>query len=207
MNINALDSATKKVFEKIAEGRTFQQFYLAGGSAVALHFGHRYSYDLDFFSESSFDSVALSKTLAQLGTLKTATLEDDTFLGTLDGVKISFFLYPYQRLFPGEQLGHVRVADPRDLVAMKIEAIVQRGTRRDFVDLYVLMTKRQWNLDIVIGWFRKKYQKMNMNLIYVMKSLVYFTDAEQDPELKMIKPVAWRDVKRFFELQVKNFRL
>jgi len=79
-------------------------FYLAGGTALALLLGHRISIDLDFFSENAFSVSSLVLQLNTLGNLKIEDQSENTFNGSLDGVKISFFYYPYPLLFPTKKI-------------------------------------------------------------------------------------------------------
>lgn len=206
MQLDALSPATKAVFGKIAKLPIIKNFYLAGGSAVALFHAHRYSYDLDFFSDQSFNATTLTKLISKLGKLKTETLEEDTLLGTLDGVKISFFRYRYPLVYSAKYMGTVKVADQRDLAAMKLQAISSRGTKRDFVDLYWLLKQNHWTLMQAIDWFEKRYQGMNLNLVHLLKSLVYFSDADND-KIEMIKPADWNLVKDYFKRAVKEIKL
>src|SRR3989344_8336942 len=113
-------------------------WYLAGGTALALHAGHRQSVDLDFFSaETEFDQKKIEETLAATGEWKTTSLDKGTVYGELKGAKISLIAYPYFKI-AGQftKIGHVAIAQPADIAAMKITAISQRGKRRDFIDLY-----------------------------------------------------------------------
>ncbi len=101
MHKETLSEKTRIVLEKIA--LIAKPFYLAGGTALALELGHRISVDLDFFSQALFPVSSLVSRLNALGDLKIEDQSDDTFNGSLDGVKISFFYYPYQLLFPTQE--------------------------------------------------------------------------------------------------------
>jgi hypothetical protein len=79
---------------------------------------------------------------------------------------------------------------------MKLSAIASRGTKRDFVDLYVLA--QQYGLDQLLIWFQKKYVQTNYSMVHVLKSLAYFEEAEQDPMPDMLVPLSWDEVKQFF---------
>ena len=88
---------------------------------------------------------------------------------------------------------------------MKISAIASRGTKRDFVDLYIMAISE--GLDTLLGHFQKKFAQTNYNLVHVLKSLVYFADAEKDPMPDMLVPLSWDDVKQFFLTQVLRIRI
>ena len=177
-----------------------KKFYLAGGSALALHFAHRYSFDLDFFSPAKFDSKQLRDDIQKLGKFSLDQIAEDTLLGKLNQTKISFFTYRYSLLFPPKSFSGVKIASISDIACMKLDAISVRGTKRDFIDLYFICQKEK--LTKTFKLFEKKFQKANYNLAFIQKSLVYFVDAEKDEMPKMIKRVSWKEVKIFFEEEI-----
>lgn len=192
MHKETLSENTRIVLEKIAPAAT--PFYLAGGTALALLFGHRISVDLDFFCEDTFSVSLLVEQLNTLGNLKIEDQSGTTFNGSLDGVKISFFKYPYPLLFPTKEYNGIRLADERDIGAMKVQAISDRGSKKDFVDLFVLLKKH--SLQELFDFFHKKYEKFNYNRLHILKSLSYFYDADTNPEPVYIHPISWAEVKK-----------
>jgi hypothetical protein len=118
----------------------------------------------------------------------------------IGGVKVSFLGYPYPVLFPFLIFLGVRLVDARDIGCMKISAIASRGTRRDFIDLYVV--SKRHGLKTLLDLFRKKYSRANYSGIHILKSLTYFDEAERDPMPDMLVNVSWNDVKNFFTTQV-----
>jgi len=88
---------------------------------------------------------------------------------------------------------------------MKLDAICDRGTKRDFVDLYFMCKKI--SLPRVFPLYDKKYQTLANNKVHLLKSLVYFADADMDEMPRMLKDISWKEVKRFFIEQVKAIRL
>ncbi|MBI3260931.1 nucleotidyl transferase AbiEii/AbiGii toxin family protein [Candidatus Berkelbacteria bacterium] len=207
MYTEALAPKTKKAFELLGTVEMVQQFYLAGGTAAALYLGHRFSHDLDFFSTQRFDSELLRLELEKAGKLAIEFKKKDTLLGKFNGVKISFFYYPYPLLNPLNHFSSVAITDPKDIGAMKINAIAGRGIKRDFIDLYFLIKANQWQLVEVIAWFTKKYKKSNYNMVHVLNALIYFADADTTATPQMIKPVNWNKVKEYFHNAVKKIEL
>ncbi len=179
-----------------------KKFYLAGGSALALHFGHRYSFDLDFFSSATFNSKKIRDEIQNLGDFSLDQIAKDTLLGKLNQTKISFFSYRYPLLFPVKNFSGIRIASILDIACMKLDAISARGTKRDFIDLFFICQKQK--LSKIFKLFEKKYQKADYNLAFTQKSLVYFIDAEKDEMPKMIKKISWEEVKIFFEKEIKK---
>ena len=198
MHVESISGKVQASLELVGKTPLGAQFYLAGGTAVALHLGHRRSYDLDFFSPVSFKKDDPRRLLARLGQLTVEQEGEDTFLGVLDGVRISFFIYPYHLLASPMTFGRIQVAALEDLAVMKLDAIAGRGKRRDFVDLYFIC-RDFMPLGETLARVERKYEGVKYNFVHLLKSLMYFEDAEADPMPEMLKPVAWPDVRRFFE--------
>ena len=197
-----LKQKTKLVFSKIAKIKAINSFYLAGGTALALQLGHRESIDLDWFSEKPFSTKDLKKELSKLGSLKIDSEEKDTLNCSLDNVKLSFFEYPYKVLFPFIKYKGTQIADFRDIACMKLDTISSRGSKKDFADLYFLLKKIP--LEDFLKLFNKKYKGIEYNKLHLLKSLVYFKDAEEEPMPKMIKKIGWKEIKENISKKVKN---
>ena len=175
---------------------TLRSFYLAGGTALALYLGHRRSVDLDFFNAQPFDEEALIAALGQLPELAVISKSPQTVYLHLSGTKMSFIGYNYPSLFPFADFHGLTVADVRDIACMKLSALASRGSRRDFVDLYVVA--RQYGIPQLLDLFQRKFAKANYNLLHVRKSLTYFVDAEKEPMPAMLLSLSWGEVKQFF---------
>jgi hypothetical protein len=137
--------------------------------------------------------------MKSLAGLAVAAQAPDTLHVTVQTIKVSFLAYPYPVLFPFATFLGVNAADPRDIACMKLSAVASRGTKRDFVDLYV--TSKQYGLAQLLELFKQKYADVNHSLTHVLKSLTWFEDAEKEPMPDMLAPLAWEDVKRFFRSQ------
>ncbi len=171
--------------------------YLAGGSALALHFGHRISIDFDFFTDVFFSSEKLAKDLTKIGNFKLQTVLKDTLLGTFNGIKFSIFYYQYPLLFQAVDYQGISIADSKDIAAMKIAAVMDRGTKKDFIDLYFL-SKKGISLESCFEYYEKKYKALANNLYSIITSLSYFIDAENSEMPKMLEKVDWEEIKGFF---------
>mgnify|MGYP001560533237 CR=1 FL=1 len=171
---------------------------MAGGSALALHFGHRFSVDFDFFTNLSFSSSDLEEELKKIGEFKSKIVLSDTLLGTFNNIQFSMFYYKYSLLFPTVKFLCIELADPRDIGAMKIAAIMDRGYKKDFFDLYFL-SKNGISLEECFVNYDKKYKALENNLYSILTSLSYFVDAESSEMPIMIEKVGWLEVKKFFE--------
>lgn len=203
--LDRLPPATKQSFLACATMPFFKKspWYLAGGTALALQVGHRQSVDLDFFtSQSTFREQAVERTFLATKKWQTSYLEKGTIYGIFLKAKMSFIAYPFFR--PSKDrlsYGTINMLLPRDIAAMKIIAISQRGRKRDFVDLYWYCRNCE-PLAKVIDRSLKQYPGQEHNLPHILKSLVYFADAEDDPMPKLFFKVTWREIKIFFKREV-----
>jgi hypothetical protein len=179
--------------------RVLDGFYLAGGTGMALQQGHRLSVDLDLFSQSDFASGTLRDQMRGLDGLRNLELAPGTLHLELRGVKVSFLHYPYPLLFPLADFEGLTVADPRDIACMKLDALANRGTRRDFVDLYLLA--QAYGLPQIFEWFATKYASVSFNRTHLFKALTYFMDAEEEPMPDMLVPLGWTTVRQYFLTQ------
>ncbi len=116
-----------------------------------------------------------------------------------DGIKIDCVTDPYDWLKPAVDAEGLRIAAVEDIAAMKIAAATNRGTRKDFVDIYFIL--RQYPLDVILDWYAAKYPDGNLYL--VLRSLVYFDDAEMEPMPNVLEPLDWESVKRLISDSVK----
>jgi hypothetical protein len=191
-----IDPQVERTLNDLRTLGVLERCYLAGGTGLALHLGHRRSHDLDFFSRDAIDTEALTRRMKSLAGFALAAEAQDTLHVTIQGVKVSFLAYPYPVLFPFVAFQSVNVADPRDIACMKLSAIASRGTKRDFIDLY--MTSKQYGVAQVLEWFRRKYADVNPSPTHLLKSLTWFEDAEKDPMPDLLGPLTWEAVKKFF---------
>jgi len=95
----------------------------------------------------------------------------------------------------------IELASLKDIAAMKLAAIMDRGTKRDFIDLYFLV-KNNISLDEMFVFYDKKFNTLESNLYSLLKSLTYFDDAENSEMPKMLKKASWEEVKNFFKKEV-----
>jgi hypothetical protein len=203
MFVRALPEGTQSNLATIARTPLATRFYLAGGTAVALHLGHRLSYDLDFFSLQPFPPDLPRRALAPLGELSVTQESEGTFLGAFNGLQISFFIYPYSLLEDPVVWQGIQIASLPDIATMKLDAISSRGKKRDFVDLYIIC-QRAFPLSQAIAFFEQRYASVRYNKFHLLKSLVYFEDAEGDEPPQMLEACDWSAVKGFFEDKVRR---
>lgn len=205
MFTRGLSKQTQKNLESLKKPAFIGSYYLAGGTALSLHFGHRFSNDLDFFSQTPIAPEVIRSELSALGNLEIFQNDKGTFNGVLNGVKLSFFIYPYGLLKPSSDFNGIKIADIVDIACMKIDAISSRGTKRDFIDLYFICNRFK-PVEVLLKSYSKKYSKAKFNKLHIVKSLVYFEDAEGNPMPEMIEKVDWTKVKEYFIEKIETVK-
>jgi len=195
-----LSKDAKNALGLLSQSGLLDAAYLAGGTALALQLNHRYSYDFDFFTPEKFDERILIQRITELFSDFELERKDwGTILGYLGKTRFSIFFYKYPLLFKTHKLLDINIADVKDIAAMKIAAIADRGTQRDFIDLYFIFNEAKIiTLEESLKLYDKKFKVLSQNKVHILKSLVYFEDADRDKSPKMIKPVNWPKVKEFF---------
>jgi len=194
------------------------QTYLAGGTAVALHLGHRLSVDLDFFTPHDLDSLLwykeLLKAFSGIFKLSAEKMERNTLVVTLNNTGFSLFVYPYDLVETpvSDDSLPTPVASLRDLALMKLIAINQRGACKDFIDLKFIMESTGLDFESLLRDLSRKYVVGEEILFQLKKSLIYFDDAERDLNVNMyatdsgrferLAEDTWLATKRYFEHMV-----
>lgn len=180
-----------------------KEAYLAGGTALSLQLGHRISIDLDFFTQEEFSAITLSAKLASYPEFIQDGTAKWTVWGKIGETKFSMFYYKYPLLETTVSFEGLQLASLADIAAMKIHAIEDRGTRRDFVDIYFLAKK--YSLSDMLGFYQKKYGVLEDHLYTILRSLDYFEDAEQERQMpNMLIDVDWEEIKKYFRKETQK---
>ena len=206
----------KKVLTPL-QGRILQQlgpimlekgFYLGGGTALSLYFGHRHSVDFDWFTNKKIgDSLILAQDIRDHGIdFDTSQVDRGTLYGTISGIRVSFLEYRYPMLKMPIRISKFRcpMASPEDIACMKLSAISQRGSKKDFVDIYAL-SLRQMAMDVMIRLYQKKYSIQD--ILHVLYGLAYFDEADRERMPKMYWKVDWRTIKKTIQEELRELTL
>ena len=195
-----LSKNAEKSLDLLGKSGLLKSAYLAGGTALAIHLRHRYSYDFDFFTSKNFNENILVQRLKELfPNFILEKKERGTILGYLGKTRFSLFFYKHPLLFKTHKFLDINIADIKDIAAMKIAAIADRGTKRDFIDLYFILNEAKiMTLEKSLKLYDKKFKVLPQNKVHILKSLLYFENADKDQSPKMIKPIKWPKVKEFF---------
>ena len=196
---------TKKALDSFSKEKWLKKsgWYLAGGTALALQTGNRKSLDLDFFTmKKDFKEKQLLARFANNKDWVTEVEEKNAIYGKLLGAKVSFIAYPF--FIPKQKMkyhGEISVMNPTDIAVMKITAVSQRGRKRDFFDLYWCAHNIE-PLEQIIRRLPEQYPSVAHDYHHILKSLVYFNDAEVDPEPEIYFKANWNTVKKFFTKEI-----
>lgn len=196
MYLDCLNRNQIKVLKKLGFLKEYG-FYLAGGTALALQLGHRSSMDLDLYTPKDFDYKKLRGKLEKK--FKEAIFiqgAEGTLIMKIDKVAASFFHYPYHLIFPIVKFeSFPPMASVKDIAAMKLIAIADRGIKRDFFDIYFLL--EDLALEEIFKWVKAKYPKFNT--YSAVRGLTYFDNAEKKKfqrRIYLYKYVSWSNVKK-----------
>ncbi len=198
LHFSAINSPTLELLRKLQQTDLFSELRLVGGTALALQIGHRKSVDLDLFGNLAADDFEVSLKLNELGNVKIAQKTNNILVCFIDEIKVDIVNYHYPWIDEPVRKENLLLASPKDIAAMKLAAITGRGSKKDFVDIYFLL--QYFSLIEMMELYKAKYDDGNPFL--VLKSLIYFDDAESDPLLEMLIPLDWEEVKLYIKTKV-----
>jgi predicted nucleotidyltransferase component of viral defense system len=176
-------------------------FYLSGGTALSLQLGHRESEDLDFFSQNNFEPTRLQIELEKFGHLENLEIAEGTLNAFLMGVKLQFLAYPYPLLEKFVDFQNIQLSSVVDIACTKLHTISMRGSKKDFVDLFFIL--QRFNLEELFEKLSQKYTQANFNQTHILKSLLYFSDAEKQPMPRIHHEVSWETIQKEIIKKVK----
>ncbi len=196
IHLTTIDKETYELLQKLSSIEIISsKFALAGGTSLALQIGHRKSIDLDFFSPTLFDVKELEIILSGDPAINFQFISSNSrmLFCYINNIKCDFVNEPAILINPFLHHDKVRYFSVEDIAAMKMHTICGRGKKKDFFDIYALLELYSWK--DLIGSFKKKYSEDQ--LYFLWRSILYFEDASEDPEIKGIKPFdkKWDEIK------------
>ena len=192
---DAVSPAVARALRLVSAPLAESSFYLAGGTALALRYGHRRSIDIDLFAPAlDTPEALLARLRRELPELTPISTAPRTVEASVAGVPVSLFEYPYPLVAPlvTADPGIVPLAATEDIAAMKLAAIASRGSRKDFTDLWLIVGSGL-SLAECLSAFQGKFATRDLG--HVVRSLVYFDDADAEPPLDLILDVSWETIK------------
>ena len=208
MKLEVLKLEQKKIFEKL---KNFPDFYLAGGTGLALQINHRRSFDFDLFRKKEFDEFFISKICRVFKgkKIRFSLRHSEQINLTVNSTNLSFVKYPYFLIFPLNKIKGVSIASPKEIALMKSFTLGRRASLKDYVDLYFIFKNKIINLKEILKLGEKKYGK-EFNGRLFLEELTYLEDINEVPEEKIEflgEKVARGEMKKFFEKEIKKIKL
>jgi hypothetical protein len=192
------ESVNTTVFDLISalqEKDYLKDFVLVGGTGLALIIGHRKSVDIDLFTSKDFVTEQLLEKLESDFAYQMDYIGGNTIKGNLNGVKVDLLAHKYPLIGDVIEVENIRIASMDDLSAMKVNAIVNDGTRiKDFIDLYFLLTDHNYDVERLLSIYKTKYS--HRNALHALKSLNYYEDVDLSdwPDLIKRKDTSWNEI-------------
>ena len=200
----AIDPDTLELLKELQKTDPLEDFYLAGGTSLAMQIGHRKSIDLDLFAQQDFDVNRMLEFLEEHFGFKTDYFEKNTLKGSIRNTKIDIISHKYPLVKEPVYVMGANLLQIEDIAAMKLNAIAGDGTRaKDFIDIYFILKK--FTVKDILDFYSKKYTARN--LLHIIKSLNYFEDIDQRdwPEMIIERDLTLSKVKRTIETHIKAF--
>ena len=196
-----IEPGTLQLLKQLQDLPLLKGSRLVGGTALALQLGHRKSVNLNLFGGIDASSEEIREALSMSHSITVVKESRNINIYLIDGIKVDFVNYKYAWIDKAVEEDTIILAGIKDIAAMKIAAVVGRGTKKDFIDLFFLL--RQYSLQEILQLYLQKYP--DGSLFIALKSLSYFEDAEPDPMPVMFEKVNWEDVKARIKQAVASF--
>lgn len=193
------------ILKQLLEIHPLEGFSLVGGTALSLIYGHRKSVDLDLFSHQPFENETIISCLEKKFADKFIMEQKPPSFGVfcfIDDVKIDMVRHPHPLIGPIQTIDGIRMFSTEDIIAMKVQAVLGRGKKKDFWDIAELL--HHYPLVDFINFHKEKYVGQNL-LITVPQAITYFADAEGDEDPVSLKKQTWEMVKGFIGNRVRAY--
>lgn len=205
MHLEVLDERGKEIFFHL---KKFKDFYLAGGTALALQLGHRVSDDFDLFSPKSISRSLLQKVKSVFPSKKITVSVNNrnelTFF--VSGKKVTMLAYPFSVLLPYVNYDGIKFLSPKEIGATKAYTIGRRGSYKDYIDIYFLLRLRRATLKEIIMLASKKYKKDFHSRLF-LEQLLYLDDVG-DTNIKFLKKkIVKSELLDFFKKEIRKIKL
>ena len=194
---------TLELLKRLSAQPEMQGMRLVGGTSLALQYGHRQSVDLDFFGKLTVSQDDILSMMERMGSYRLRNRTSSILQLIVDGVMVDIVDYSrYPWIDDPVCHEEVTLASPKDIAAMKINAIEGRGSRKDFIDIYLLL--QHYSMDDLLAFYSQKYP--NYSIFRALLSLTYFDDAESEAMPIMFIPDTWDDIKAHISATVSKYQ-
>ncbi len=201
---NAVTAEILGLIKSLQQKEYLKYFRLAGGTALALYWGHRKSIDIDLFCDSSFDAAHLLEEIQQDFIFDLFLTAPNTLKGSINNIKVDFIAHRYPNIGSPVVLEGMKLLHENDILAMKLNAISISGQRsKDFIDIWYAFKK--YEISEMIDFYMGKYNQPQAS--HVLKSLIFFDDVDLAdwPELIKDPGLKWEDIKKDIEKNVLHY--
>ena len=203
LSIQTIDPDTLELLKRLSSQPELQETRLVGGTALALLYGHRQSVDLDFFGRLPEDKEMLLELIHNIGKVTVLNQSKAILQTVINDVKVDFVDYSrYPWIDEPIKGDGFALASDKDIAAMKVNAIIGRGTRKDFIDLFVLL--QHYSLAEILDFYRQKYPEFSE--YRALLSMTYFEDAEMQDMPRMFIDTPWTEMKSSIIKAVKAYQ-
>jgi hypothetical protein len=205
LHTEAVEPGTFSLLKRLMTLSSLKPFSLVGGTALALRYGHRSSVDLDLFYHENFDHELVIEELGAIFRDSFEYKQQNTQFGIfcfIENVKVDIVYFPHLPIAQIETVNHTIMYNNADIAAMKIQAILGRGKKKDFWDLYELF--KHYSLQQMMSWHKQKYPSQ-MLAISIPHAITYFVDAEESDTPISFKNQSWEDVKKGISKVVSDY--
>ncbi len=205
LQTKTVEPHTFSVLVQLMEMPELADFSLVGGTALSLLYGHRISVDLDLFCNKKFDNSTIIDALERKFKESFMNRSTNPAFGIfcfIHDVKIDIINHPHPLIRPVLKLEGIRMFSTEDIIAMKVQAVLGRGKKKDFWDIAELL--KHFSIDDFIIFHREKYKTQNL-LITVPHAITYFADADESDEPISLKKQSWESVKKFIQVKVSAY--
>lgn len=194
---------TLELLKKLAVQPELSGMRLVGGTSLALQYGHRQSVDLDFFGNLQSSQEELLQMARRISEVRVLHATPNILQLIMEGVKVDIVNYScYSWIDEPIIENGITLASPKDIAALKINAIEGRGTKKDFIDVYMLL--QHYTLSELLDFYSQKYPEHSV--FRALLSLTYFDDAELQAMPKMYVKDSWETMKKNIENAVEEFQ-
>lgn len=205
LHFETVEPDTLSLLNQLMEIPALEQFSLVGGTALSLLYGHRMSIDLDLFSNKPFENpdiiVALKKTFGDNFIMEDKPVRFGIFC-YINDVKIDIIRHPHPQIRPELNIEGIRMFSTEDIVAMKVQAILGRGKKKDFWDIAELL--KYYSVNDFVTLHKEKFATQNL-LITVPQALTYFADADESEDPISLNNQTWSSVRDFIQGEVRSY--
>ena len=205
LHLKTIEPDTFAVLKQLMAIPEMKDFHLVGGTALSLMYGHRMSIDLDLFSTTKFENQEIINALVnEFGDSFVADESKPFFgiFGYIDNVKIDIVRYPHPLIRPILTIKGIRLFSMEDIVAMKVQAVLGRGKKKDFWDIAELL--KHFSVNDFITFHKEKFSTQNL-FITVPQAISYFADAEDSEDPISLKKQTWESVKAFIQKKISDY--